>query len=197
MSGNSLVTCLPFDRHVFAIVADNVHVPFALDTVSCQPAAGTTNNLHGEESWLQRHRKPVDDDGLPPGIKPEQQCYKYTAVTGDTVADIVDHFDLDIRAFVRENANVVGELANLTFKWPMTLRAEELASVLRIVTNATGGAAKQAPFFACSYFEASGKEATVECNSVEATGNSACEAKGIVGECRSFCTLVPLLAQVQ
>jgi hypothetical protein len=130
----------------------------------------------------------VDDDGLPPNLPP-QQCYFYTAVAGDTVADIVDHFDLDIRAFVRTNAMLVGNLVNLTFKWPMTLRDEEIASILRIVANATESVATQAPFVACSYFGESGKEVVVECNSIEAGGNSACEAKGIVGECQGFyCT---------
>lgn len=72
--------------------------------VACEPATGTKENLHGDRPWLNdSHRRLLTP--LPPQDNQGGTCFNYTVGPGDAVASIVDHFDMDIRAFVQHSTN--------------------------------------------------------------------------------------------
>jgi hypothetical protein len=72
--------------------------------VICEPAVGTTENLHGNKPWLRDNYRRL----LTPLPEPDDRngsCFNYTTLRGEDVAFVVDHFELDIRTFVQDEAN--------------------------------------------------------------------------------------------
>lgn len=65
---------------------------------------GTSENLHGNMPWITDTNRRLLAQ-LPANQSQDGTCFNYTTRRGEDVAFIVDHFDLDIRAFVQHEAN--------------------------------------------------------------------------------------------
>jgi hypothetical protein len=69
-----------------------IGTPDATFGISCYPTNGTTANLHSHTPWTRNIRR-----FLTPLEGINGRCYNYTIRKGDTLAAIVDHFELDMR----------------------------------------------------------------------------------------------------
>ncbi|WIA11339.1 hypothetical protein OEZ85_011462 [Tetradesmus obliquus] len=152
--------------------------------VACEPTQGTKENLHGNRPWLNdRYRRLLTP--LPPPSDMNETCFSYSTGPGEDVAFIVDHFDLDIRAFVQHTANRrLFRLEDFTYKFAYKLQAAEIALVIRTVASVTQVLAADPPRVECTGFDANGAASKAMCNSPTEAGNTACAAPGI-----SSCTL--------
>lgn len=85
--------------------------------------------------------------------------------------------------FVQDEHNIKRfGLANITIKFSH-LRADEMASVLSIVKQATTpitqGDPRYQPYFKCVHYDATGQQEFLYCNGTQARDNTACERVGV------------------
>jgi hypothetical protein len=159
-----------------------IAVPEATYGVACHPAAGSTLDLHHTQPWTEDTRVGLSWWQDAPTSR-ATQCYNYTPTTTETVASVVDRFELDMVTLAHDKHNVgVFGIGNVSIKFP-NLKAEEMAATLRIVGTATAditkGMAKYKPYFRCSYFDEAGKEGHVECSGTQPKQNIDCIRPGV------------------
>lgn len=114
--------------------------------VTCAVQPNNKRDLHGT-SWLAKPRKPLKPVGDVSAPTISATCYNYNMQQNDSVASLIETFQLDVRSFIQQNQRQFGGLQAVTFKLGESQDAAELERILRVVGSVTRPLTADPPYF--------------------------------------------------
>ncbi|KAF8063660.1 MSL1 [Scenedesmus sp. PABB004] len=149
--------------------------------VECAPPSGGKLDPHQVVPW-QRPR-PVELVDRGQILDLDAPCVQYRVAAGDTAASIAEAFGLDMRRFVKDNADVWGPPSNVSYALSsaIALSNATLAKVLNASEAALRRAGDPPPTVSCTYYDAAGAATQLTCDN--STGPAPCTrlGRGTVG----------------